>query len=70
MDEPNSPIYRVIRVRDGLKEYYAGHYVNGHEHWVTDPKESISYPTSGLAVATMRGLSSTYGIPINVVWYR
>lgn len=61
-------IYRVIRVRDGHMEYYAGHYANGQERWVTDPLESVPYPTSGLAVATMRGLCSSPGIPVNVIW--
>lgn len=61
--------YRVVRVKDGVKSYFAGHHENGQVKWVDSANhpEAVRYPDTGLAATVQRNLTTDVGESLNVV---
>lgn len=59
--------YRVVRVKDGNKSYFAGHHENGQIHWVDKPDDGVPYPDSGLAGVVQQALVAETNEALNVV---
>ncbi len=61
--------YRIVRVKDGVKSYFAGHHENGQVRWEgsSDHREVVRYPDTGVAATVQRALKTDVGESLNVV---
>lgn len=62
--------YRIVRNKEGLKSYFAGHYANGQVRWVEHSDDGVHYPDAGLAGTVQRSLVAEHGESLNVVRVR
>lgn len=59
--------YRLVRNRDGVKTYFAGHHTNGQPQWSETQELSVHYPSPAMAAEVQRALVSEAGETLNVV---
>lgn len=59
--------YRIVRNKDNVKSYFAGHYDNGQVRWVERSDDGVHYPDPGLAGTVQRALKADVGESLNVV---
>lgn len=59
--------YRLVRNRDGVKTYFAGHHTNGQPQWVDKQDDGVHYPSTAMASEVQRALVSEAGETLNVV---
>jgi hypothetical protein len=59
--------YRIVRNKDGVKTYFAGHHEHGQVRWVERSDDGVHYPDTGLAGTVQRALKAEPGESLNVV---
>lgn len=61
--------YRIVRNKDGVKTYFAGHHENGQVRWEAseNTRGVVHYPDTGVAATVQRALKTDVGESLNVV---